>query len=314
MDDGRTKRQSIEDDYVKKEKITCGECLKRGEARLREAGIAEAANDAWLLFSEAFQMSRAAYYMDRNSLCDSLKQKQYEDWIAKRVERIPLQHIIGWAPFMGYEFLVNEQVLTPRADTEVLAEQAFCVMQQKKEELQSPLCVLDMCTGSGCIAVSLACLAREKKIACEITAVDLSPEALAVARRNNQVLCDGRVHLIQSNLFESLPDTKGFDIIVSNPPYIRSEEIEKLMPEVRDHEPRMALDGMEDGLYFYRELAKKSRHFLKPGGRILFEIGYDQGEAVSDILADFQYTEIAVMKDLAGLDRVITASLGELCE
>lgn len=288
------------------------QCLKYGEEVLLEAGIEEASSDAWLLFSEAFQMDRARYYMDMNrrvdmdQTCVREQWIRYKKWLALRAERIPLQHITGHAAFMGYEFYVNEHVLIPRADTEVLVEEAFEAVK-KLSERTLPLRILDMCTGSGCIAVSLACMAGEAGISCEIMAVDLSVEALTVAEQNNQLLCGGRVKLVRSNLFESLPATPEFDIIVSNPPYIKSEEIENLMPEVRDHEPRMALDGTEDGLYFYRRLAECGRAFLKPGGEILLEIGYDQGLSVPEILKNSGYSRCQVIKDLAGLDRVVKA-------
>ena len=288
------------------------QCLQDGQKLLEKVGIVEAECDAWLLFSEAFGMNRARYYMDMNRGCDPQKRAQYERWLELRTQRIPLQHITGHAPFMGYEFYVNEHVLTPRADTEVLVEKTFEAVKEIAGENDSAdgkatVRILDMCTGSGCIAVSLACMAQEQGIFCEIMAADLSEEALLAADRNNRELCQGQVCLVQSNLFESLPDTVEFDIIVSNPPYIKSEEIEGLMPEVRDHEPRMALDGREDGLYFYRKLAEEGRRFLKPGGKMFLEIGYDQGTSVPEILADRGYTRCRVFQDLAGLDRVVTA-------
>ena len=295
---------SKQSDKTESNNTTCRVCLKQGEEMLLAAGIEEAANDAWLLFSEIFQMSRARYYMDMNRTCDPKLAARYEEWIQKRTQRIPLQHIIGHAPFMAYEFYVNEHVLTPRADTEVLVEETFAAVKQMvSEKIQ----ILDMCTGSGCIAVSLTCMAQEAAIPCQVTAADLSEEALLVAQKNNEALCEGRVQLIHSNLFEALPDTKEFDIIVSNPPYIKSEEIDGLMPEVRDHEPRMALDGKEDGLYFYRKLAEDGWHFLKKGGKMLLEIGYDQGVSVPEILKNCGYSQIQVIQDLAGLDRVVTA-------
>ena len=295
---------SKQSDKTESNNTTCRVCLKQGEEMLLAAGIEEAANDAWLLFSEIFQMSRARYYMDMNRTCDPKLAARYEEWIQKRAQRIPLQHIIGHAPFMAYEFYVNEHVLTPRADTEVLVEETFAAVKQMvSEKIQ----ILDMCTGSGCIAVSLACMSQEAAIPCQVTAADLSEEALLVAQKNNEALCEGRVQLIHSNLFEALPDTKEFDIIVSNPPYIKSEEIDGLMPEVRDHEPRMALDGKEDGLYFYRKLAEDGWHFLKKGGKMLLEIGYDQGVSVPEILKNCGYSQIQVIQDLAGLDRVVTA-------
>lgn len=304
---------------VMEDNFSYRQCLKYGEKMLSEAGIEESFSDAWLLFSEAFHMSRAGYYMDMNrqmdmnEACIREQWEQYKNWLVLRAERIPLQHITGHAPFMGYEFFVDEHVLTPRADTEVLVEETFSEMKKVWKDMEFlkafPLRILDMCTGSGCIAISLACMALETGIPCEIMGVDLSEEALTVAERNNQALCQGNVKLVRSNLFESLPDTLEFDIIVSNPPYIKSEEIEGLMPEVRDHEPRMALDGTEDGLYFYRKLSEGSRDFLKPGGKVLFEIGYDQGISVPEILKSQGYSRCQVIKDLAGLDRVVKADL-----
>ncbi|MCI6731110.1 MAG: peptide chain release factor N(5)-glutamine methyltransferase [Lachnospiraceae bacterium] len=311
--------------------MTYRECLLEAEKRLRGAGIEEAASDSWLLFSWVFQMSRASYYMDMNRACPDAQKEQLEEAVLQRCSRIPLQHIIGTAPFMGFDFEVNEYVLTPRADTEVLTEKALDIMKsdlEKKKECSSshengagnpakPLYgereyrVLDMCTGSGCIAISLYAMAREaaenEHAVLSVTAVDISEQALSVAARNNERLCAGSVHLVQSNLFEALSDTEEFDIIVSNPPYIRSREIDHLMPEVKDHEPRIALDGMEDGVYFYRMIVDKARSFLKHGGYLLFEIGYDQGESVPELLKEAGYSDIEVIKDLAGLDRVVMA-------
>lgn len=305
---------------MKEESCSYRQCLKYGEETLAAAGIEEAGNDAWMLFSEIFQMSRVKYYMDMNRLCDPQQMTAYEEWISLRADRIPLQQIIGRAPFMGYEFDVDEHVLIPRQDTEILVEQTFEQIKKadiqrkrsvvRKTETDIPkqiLKILDMCTGSGCIAISLACMAEEAGIPCEITAVDLSEEALKVAEKNNRKLCRGSVKLIQSNLFAALPETLEFDIIVSNPPYIKSREIEGLMPEVRDHEPRMALDGTEDGLCFYRKLAEDGRKFLKPGGQMLLEIGYDQGTSVPSILRQWGYVQCRVVRDLAGLDRVVAA-------
>lgn len=286
--------------------------MRSGTERLQSAGVEDAGTDAWLLLSEVFGISRARYFMDMNQTCDPELAEKYFSFIDRRCERIPLQHILGKAPFMEYEFEVNEHVLTPRADTEVLVEQAFEELRRlwRRRKTESSLQLLDMCTGSGCIAISLAAMAKEAVIPCQVTGVDLSEDALSVAAHNNDSICDGNVHFIRSNLFEALPEHTQFDIIVSNPPYIRSDEIEGLMPEVRDHEPRMALDGREDGLYFYREIIRNSRAYLKKGGLLLFEIGYDQGISVPEIMKSQGFTEVAVIQDLAGLDRVVT---GKLC-
>ena len=195
---------------------------------------------------------------------------------------------------MGLPFFVNESVLIPRQDTEVLVETALAMMK--------PECrLLDMCTGSGCILLSLAKLGT----VAEGVGVDISEGALKVAERNRENLGLPQVRLVHSNLFESVEGV--FDMIVSNPPYIPTEDIEDLMREVRDHEPHLALDGSKDGLLFYRKLAEESGRYLVPGGSLLFEIGYDQGGAVSQLLDQAGFKDIHVKKDLAGLDRVVYA-------
>ena len=205
-----------------------------------------------------------------------------------------MQYLTGSTEFMGLPFFVNESVLIPRQDTEVLVETALAMMK--------PECrLLDMCTGSGCILLSLAKLGT----VAEGVGVDISEGALKVAERNRENLGLPQVRLVHSNLFESVEGV--FDMIVSNPPYIPTEDIEDLMREVRDHEPHLALDGSKDGLLFYRKLAEESGRYLVPGGSLLFEIGYDQGEAVSQLLDQAGFKDIHVKKDLAGLDRVVYA-------
>jgi release factor glutamine methyltransferase len=163
--------------------------------------------------------------------------------------------------------------------------------------------ILDMCTGSGCILCSLLHYSND----CHGVGVDLSEKALAVSKRNAEHLEIGEISFIQSDLFEKVEGK--FDIIVSNPPYIRSSVIKTLMPEVREHEPIMALDGMSDGLYFYREIIKHSKGYLWGGGKLFFEIGYDQGEAVSAMMKEAGFQEVCVKKDYAGLDRVVYGTL-----
>ena len=203
---------------------------------------------------------------------------------------------------MGLTFAVNEHVLIPRQDTEILVEEVL-------KELHDRMRILDMCTGSGCILLSLLHYSND----CEGLGVDLSAEALEVAERNVlKVLTPEKAehaHFLQSNLFEKVEGK--FEIIVSNPPYIASAEVEKLMPEVRDHEPRMALDGTEDGLHFYRRIIKEAGKHLVNSGMLFFEIGYDQGQAVSELMRTGGYREVQVVQDYAGLDRVV---LGTYCE
>ena len=221
----------------------------------------------------------------------------------KRTSRIPLQQILGQQEFMGLTFFVNEHVLIPRQDTETLVE---LVLNEQKDKNVS---ILDMCTGSGCIAVSLKKLGG---YAC-VEGADISEEALKVAKRNSEEILENsdvnssRTGVIFrcSDMFSAFPETERFNVIVSNPPYIPSAVIEELEPEVRDHEPRGALDGTADGLYFYRILAEECAKHLTPGGHVYFEIGYDQGAAVKELLDIHGFKDTRVIQDLTGKDRVV---------
>jgi release factor glutamine methyltransferase len=285
--------------------VTLDSLLIEGTEVLSEAGVEEASLDARYLLFEAFDTDLTHFILDRSSVIseDELilnRIDQYRSMIEKRSQRIPLQQITGSREFMGLEFYVNEHVLIPRQDTETLVELILKDFKGNK-----PV-ILDMCTGSGCIAISLAKLGG---FDC-VTGVDISKEALSVARRNVEALLGtGGITLIESDLFEVLGSEQKFDVIVSNPPYIPTEIIKGLQPEVRDFEPMLALDGREDGLFFYRQLVSDGRRFLNPGGSVYFEIGYDQAEAVSGLLIDAGFAEIRVVKDAAGLDRVVCAVL-----
>ena len=272
--------------------------LNYGKQVLKDAGIAEADLDSWYLFEQIFGISRAQYFMcAREKISgDGLETKiaAYDDALKKRASRIPLQQILGQQEFMGLKFFVNEHVLIPRQDTETLVE---LVLNERKDKNIS---ILDMCTGSGCIAVSL------KKIGgyAHVEGADISDEALKVAKRNAAALADS-VTFRHSDMFSSFQETEQFNVIVSNPPYIPSAVIEDLEPEVRDHEPRGALDGTADGLYFYRILAEECAKHLTPGGHVYFEIGYDQGAAVKELLDTHGFKDTRVIQDLAGKDRVV---------
>jgi release factor glutamine methyltransferase len=285
--------------------LTLDLLLTEGIKVLSEAGVEEASLDARYLLLEAFDTDMTHFILDRYRTVTEeetvLKRiNRYRLMIEKRSQRIPLQQITGSWEFMGLEFYVNEHVLIPRQDTETLVELVL-----KDFEGSKPV-VLDMCTGSGCIAISLAKIGGFDSV----TGVDISKEALIVARRNlDALLGSGGVTLLESNLFEALGLEQKFDVIVSNPPYIPTEIIKGLQPEVRDFEPMLALDGREDGLFFYRQLVSDGRRFLNPGGSVYFEIGYDQAEAVSGLFIDAGFAEIRVVKDAAGLDRVVCAVL-----
>lgn len=278
--------------------------LKEGQEILEAAGIEEAGLDAWLLLEYESGKNRAYYFAHCKEEADEEIKTPYMEKIRKRAQHIPLQHLTHQGYFMGYEFFVNENVLVPRQDTEVLVEEALSLIKEKKVPQ-----ILDMCTGSGCILLSIL-LEREDSLG---TGVDLSEKALSVAEKNRETYhLETRAELIKSDMFQSgyfEGKKESFDIIVSNPPYIPTEEIEKLQAEVRFHDPFMALDGKEDGLYFYRIIAKNAGEYLKPGGFLACEIGCDQGEDVKKMFESCGFSDVKVIKDLAGLDRVVSGKL-----
>ena len=276
--------------------MTYRECYEQGCRTLQAAGIEEAALDARLLLETVCGTDRNDLLVHGEQPVAPEAEEKYLNWIRQRAEHSPLQQLTGEQGFMGLTFNVNEHVLIPRQDTEILVEEVL-------KELHDGMRVLDMCTGSGCILLSLLHYSND----CEGLGVDLSAEALEVAERNVlKVLTPEKAehaHFLQSDLFEKVEGK--FEIIVSNPPYIASAEVEKLMPEVRDHEPRMALDGTEDGLYFYRRIIEEAGKHLVSSGMLFFEIGYDQGQAVSELMRTEGYCEVQVVQDYAGLDRVV---------
>lgn len=275
--------------------------LKHGEGVLAEAGISDATTDAWLLFEHVFDMTRSRFLLKWDDPADDNKAEEYLALVFKRCGHIPLQYITGVQEFMGLLFEVNENVLIPRQDTEILVEK---IMDWINNKTIGRVSVLDMCTGSGCIAVSLAVLLKEARV----TGADISEKALETAKRNallNHAECD----FIRSDMFS---DVSGrYDVIVSNPPYIRTADIEELMDEVKIHEPSGALDGGTDGLKFYRILVEKSHLFLREGGLLALEIGHDQAQDISLLLEENGYDEIEIVKDLPGLDRVVLATKHE---
>ena len=222
--------------------------------------------------------------------------EKYQDALVTRGKHVPLQHITGEQEFMGMTFSVNEHVLVPRQDTETLVEEALSVIKPGSQ-------ILDMCTGSGCVLISIVALG-EDVTGC---GVDISPDALEVAKTNGARLAAGKVSFLESNLFRMVDRT--YDCIVSNPPYIRSDVIETLEPEVKEHEPRLALDGAADGLFFYNQIIGAAPAYLNKGGWLLFEIGYDQGVDVSALMIQRGFMDVQIVKDLAGHDRVVKGHL-----
>lgn len=259
---------------------------------LKNAGIEDAQSDAWILFEFATGMSRTRFWADGFSKMKPEEEAGFAELIERRKERIPVQHLTGVQEFMGLPFMVNEHVLVPRQDTEILIEEV-------EKILRPGMKVLDMCTGSGCIAISLK--ARNQGIEC--TAVDISKEALEVAGRNAEALHTD-IEFLSGDMFENVEGR--YDVIVSNPPYIPTKVIETLEEEVKLHDPFGALDGKEDGLFFYRILADKSIDYLNETGYLYMEIGHDQSEDVEKMLKDKGFEQVSTKKDLSGLDRVVS--------
>lgn len=274
------------------------ECYEKARRILAGAGIPEADLDARLLLEEVCGTSRNDLLVHGDKELSAGQEEAVDAFVARRARHIPLQQLTGAQNFMGLDFKVNEHVLIPRQDTEILVEE---VMRQLHDGMR----LLDMCTGSGCILISLLHYSNH----CTGVGIDISDAALAVARENAQKLLgeDARVGFLQSDLFSRIGEEPGekFDIIVSNPPYIPSSVIPSLMPEVREHEPLDALDGGEDGMDFYRRIIGQSGAYLVRSGKLFFEIGYDQAEAVQALLLKSGYQEVTVVQDYAGLDRVV---------
>ena len=268
--------------------------LEYGKGILRDADVADCELDAWYLMEYACKMDKSWYYMHSTDDMENGKFLEYELLLKKRAERVPLQYITGSQEFMGLEFKVNSHVLIPRQDTETLVEEAL-------KMLEPGMSVLDLCTGSGCVIISLL---RQKKLFG--TASDISKQALLIAKenaKNNRV----EVQLVRSNLFQNI--IGKYDMIIANPPYIPTETIASLMLEVKNFEPVEALDGGEDGLDFYRQIVKKSGQFLKSNGYLCLEIGHDQGGRVAFLMEENGYRNVKVIKDLAGNARVVRGNL-----
>ena len=285
--------------------MTIREVLINIRERLQNAGIEDFEYESWAFLDWKLHIDRAEFYMNPNGEVKEELLAELESVLKQREQRVPLQYLMGECEFMGYDFYVDERVLIPRQDTETLVEEAL----KHLGDVEKPE-ILDMCTGSGCILLSLL---LERQDACG-TGVDVSPEALEVAKKNAGILkVENRADFVESDLF-SAPyfcekggkDSGKYDILISNPPYIATEEIETLMEEVRLHDPRKALDGMEDGLYFYRKITAEAGRYLKPGGWLLYEIGCTQGEAVSTMMKAAGFTGVQIVKDLPGLDRVLS--------
>ena len=272
------------------------ELLKMGETHLIEAGIENAKGEAEQIFCAMKNYDRTQFFVKWSKEATDNEIESFMGLIEQRGTRVPLQQVIGSVEFMGYTFKVSEEVLIPRMDTEVLVEEALKVVSKKDS-------VLDLCTGSGIIGISLAKECEANKMPIKVTLADLSGHAIALAKENME-LNGLKLDLVESDLFDKFKKKK-FNVIVSNPPYIKKDVIPTLEVEVREHDPMMALDGGEDGLDFYRAITAEAVNHLKKNGHLLYEIGHDQGQDVSEMLISAGFENVQVIKDLAGLDRVV---------
>lgn len=274
--------------------MTIRQAVSWGSDKLKSHGVENAEHDSFELLSAVNGMTRTFYLVNGDSSLSEEDFLLFEEYIDKRATHIPLQHIIGKAYFYGYEFEVNGDVLVPRQDTEILVGEVMKVARSGDY-------ILDMCTGSGCIGITIAKKFPEVKV----LGIDVSEKALAVAEKNKHNLEADNIDFMLSDLFEKLNQDITFDIIVSNPPYIPTKVIDGLQDEVRLHDPILALDGSEDGLKYYRNISSEAGMYLEPDGWLCFEIGAEQALDVSDIMEREGFRNITVIKDLAGLDRVV---------
>ena len=282
-----------------KDNMTYSELFKLSVEKLNSAGIAEAESDVRVLFDYLIDADRTFMLIHKDDEATSEEYDTIIKAISDREKRIPVQHITGYQNFMGFEFKVTKDVLVPRFDTECLVEEAMLVTNDGDK-------ILDVCTGSGCILISLMKYKNDIKG----IGTDISEKALLIAKENAKDIMGSAYseyenpQFIQGDLFSNILD-KDFDVIVSNPPYIRSCVIDTLEPEVKEFDPMIALDGGEDGLDFYRRIVGEARNHLRKGGHLLVEIGYDQGEDVKSLFVDNGYWDVRIVKDLCGNDRVV---------
>lgn len=296
--------------------LSVKEILNIGKRQLEEYNIADAAIDAKILYCHLMNVSTARLILEYQKILSDSQCEKYFALLDRRSKGEPVQYIIGTQDFMGLEFKVNENVLIPRQDTETLVEDAMSIISENKlrnedfpVKKKKNMEILDLCCGSGAIGVSLAALCPDVKVTC----ADISEKAISVAKENAAALAKGKVEFKQGNLLEPFIKKfkkRKFDLIISNPPYIKSSVIPTLQTEVKDHEPMLALDGGESGLDFYEEIIGQAAQCLNKEGILMFETGHDQKEDLIRILEENgSFRDIKGLKDLAGRDRIIVAVL-----
>lgn len=279
---------------------TIRELLNQANQIFKVAEIESYILDAQLLMCHILKKDKLWIMMNANEKIGFEKEKEFLELVEKRKKKYPMNYILGTVEFMGIDFIIKEGVLIPRPDTEILVEEVLKHIE-KYEELD----VCDLCCGSGAIGLSIAQYRINTKV--DLLDIDAAPEMVTSLNIKDQELED-RAKFIHSDLFANASN-KGYDIIVSNPPYIREEVIETLMDDVKNYEPHLALSGGEDGLIFYRKIVEQSPKYLKGKGILAFEIGHDQGEDVKILMENQGFENVLIVKDLAGLDRVVIGNL-----
>ena len=273
------------------------EALNKGSNILKESDIEYFKEDALELLSVILNTDKINIILNGEESLEEEKEQQYFNFLKRRSEKEPLKYITGYADFFGLVLKVKNGVLIPRVDTETLVEEVISIEREKKN-------ILDMCCGSGAIGIALAKNIKDS----EVTLADISEVAEEVTKENIVRLDVNNAKFIHSNLFENIGSNK-FDVIVSNPPYIRTDVIDTLMEDVKDYEPHLALDGGEDGLYFYNKITKEASKYLCEGGYLCYEIGYDQGKDLRRLMEGEGFKDVRIIKDLAGNDRVAIGHL-----
>lgn len=284
--------------------MTIREALETGRQALSQAGIENPGLEAEILLSGILKKDRIYFYAHPQ---DSLEEKitaAYDDAIKRRCQLEPVAYILGNKEFMGLTFYVCEDVLIPRPDTEPMVE---VLIDYLKGHYPDGADILDLCTGSGAIGIALKKYFPESRVSLS----DYSPKALAVAKTNAETLVGGEITLYEGDLFGALPETARFDVIVSNPPYIRKSDMTRLMADILNFEPHLALDGGESGLDFYERICREAHRYLRDGGLLALEIGDDQKEAVTGLLTENGYREIKAVKDLGGHTRCLMGTVPE---
>ena len=280
--------------------------LKNAIENLKQSGIEEASLKAKILLSHILGITKEKLIINGENEINDKISKLYLEKIELLKNHEAIQYIINNQEFMGFDFYVDNNVLIPQPDTENLVEEVLTIINSlKKEFKEKNMYVLDLCTGSGAIAISLSKILDSNRIL--VYGSDISDKALKIAEENAMQNCS-KVVFLKSDIFKNINESYKFDIIVSNPPYIETKTIEGLSEEVRK-EPHIALDGGEDGLYFYKQIINNAKKYLNPNGYLAFEIGYNQKKLVEDLLEKNGYKNIYSKKDLSGNDRVIIAQI-----